>query len=142
MIGFEVLLLTYTLVILESTMYVVVTGSPSVAREGGGMTCVLPTGPTGITVSAGFHLVISPEAQTALATGHCQLPPDSSWGQTAPPNGSTVNRQLWQHAPLRQCCQLPVPQYGSAGNMQHWQQGAWQKVVRATCSTGSAKHPI
>ena len=42
MIGFEVLLLTNTLVILESTTYVVGTGSPSMAREGGGMTAQSP----------------------------------------------------------------------------------------------------
>ena len=38
MIGFEILLLTNTLVILESTTHVVGTGSPSMTRESWGMT--------------------------------------------------------------------------------------------------------
>ena len=44
--GFEVLLFTNTLVILESTTYVVVAGmgSPSMVREGGAMTGVLLPG--------------------------------------------------------------------------------------------------
>ena len=42
MIGFKVLLLANTLVILEATTYVVGTGSPNMAREGGGMTAQSP----------------------------------------------------------------------------------------------------
>ena len=89
-IGFEVLLLTNLFVKLESTTYDVETGSPSMTREGGGM--------TGVTASAGLHLGISPETQTPQ-------PSDSTWSQTAPPYtsapyGSAGNRQRWQQAAL------------------------------------------
>ena len=62
--GLEVLLLVTT-TIMESTMYMVGMGSPSMLREGGGMIGVFPPGLTGVMASPGIFT----ETQAVVAIG-------------------------------------------------------------------------